>query len=344
MQAVMPLSCPGSRDQIESFAACEINKGGNVRCSRSHRDLGVLLRLDWCLDLEREDRVEEEGEQRSDAVGRLQDDDQAVAPHLLRLVVLEAAQSVLPHAVLGLDHLGHRRRVHAPDHGAVGSGDAGDAGGESDAANGARGRRHRPRLLGEDLADVPGGPDADRVLEVEAVVAGDTAALGPGGQGGHAEAEAQRDRHDEPVAPGPDAVTGGIDVDAGDQDVGEEEGGHAAQDAVRDRGDEGAELGEAAPDDEPDGARHPRGPGGAAGDGDDAVVLRESGVRGRRHEDREDAVHAVRQDAALDPRVRVLVLDGEPRNVEGRLDVSDRLHRGDDEGDQQRNEGGGVEA
>ncbi|KAL8935774.1 MAG: hypothetical protein Q9211_004524, partial [Gyalolechia sp. 1 TL-2023] len=142
-----------------------------------------------------------------------------------------------------------------------------------------------------------------------------------------AEAERHGSREDEAVAPG--EGDGGDDADAGDGDGGEEEGGHAAEDGAGDRDEGGGEFGEDAHDEEEEAARVARFAVGAAGQGDDAVVLGEGAERGDGQEAGEEAVEAVGEDAALDAGIKEFAFDFEAGDIAGRGDVADGFHHED---------------
>ncbi|KAJ6437407.1 hypothetical protein O9K51_09963 [Purpureocillium lavendulum] len=159
------------------------------------------------------------------------------------------------------------------------------------------------------------------------------------GHESRAVAQRQARRQDEARA----AVEGGAADDnghTGDGDGGEEEGGHAAEDGLGD-GDEGSgELGEDAHDDEEEAAGDAGGAVGAAGEGDDAVVLGEAAHGRHGHEGGDDAVEPVGEQAALDARLVGAALDLEAREVAGGGDVADGLGRADDvDGDEGQDEG-----
>ena len=69
--------------------------------ARSHVCFATLLQVLAHLlffHLEGKQQVQEQSQQRADAVGRLQDDDEGVAPHLLAVIVLHAAVPVVSDA------------------------------------------------------------------------------------------------------------------------------------------------------------------------------------------------------------------------------------------------------
>ena len=113
----------------------------------------------------------------------------------------------------------------------------------------------------------------------------------PVGNEDGAEAEGERRRQDEPVAPG--EGDGGDDSDARDGDGGEEEGGQAAEDGVRDRDERRGEFGEYPHEAEEEAGGVAGFAVRAPGQRDDAVVLRE-GAHGRDGaEARDEAVEPV---------------------------------------------------
>lgn len=129
----------------------------------------------------------------------------------------------------------------------------------------------------------------------------------PVGYQDRAEPERERRGQDKTVASR--KGHGGDDADAGDGDGAEEEGGEAAEDGARDRDERGGELGEDAHDEEEEAGGVAGFAVRAAGQGDDAVVLGEGRHGGYGAEAGDEAVEAVGQHAALDPRVEEFAFD-----------------------------------
>ena len=149
-------------------------------------------------------------------------------------------------------------------------------------------------------------------------------------------------RQDEPIAPR--EWHGRDDTHARNGHGAEEEGRQTAEHRVRNRHERRRELGEDAHDEE----EKAGGVAGlavrAAGQGDDAVVLREGGHGRDGAEARDEAVEAVGQDAALDPRVEEGAFDLEARHVARGADVADGLHHEHDVDGHEREDDGRVDA
>jgi len=157
-----------------------------------------------------------------------------------------------------------------------------------------------------------------------------------------AEAEAHGDGKDDAVAARVEVRLGGH-LEARDKHVAEEEGGHAADDTVGDGGDDARHLGEDAHEQKPDATGDARTAGGALGEGDDAVVLREGGVGHAGADGGEEGADAVGEEAALDGLVVLLRVSGLLGSVVRRADVADGLDGGDEESHQHRENRGAVE-
>ncbi|KAG7828354.1 hypothetical protein KL920_003491 [Ogataea angusta] len=157
---------------------------------------------------------------------------------------------------------------------------------------------------------------------VVAVVREDVAE--PVGEQRGAEAEHERAREHEAISSG--EGRGGDDLEPGHGHGREQERGHAAEHGFRNGDERGGEFREHAHHNEEKAAPVPNSPGGALGDGDDAVVLRKSRHWRHGHERGDDAVDSVREHTALDARLVVGALDVGAGHVAGGGDVADGLH------------------
>lgn len=143
-------------------------------------------------------------------------------------------------------------------------------------------------------------------------------------------AEGQAGSEDEAVPAGEGHATR-YDCDARNGHRAEEERGHAAQDGWWD-GDEGSsKLCKDAHDKQEEAAGIASSAVGAAGEGDDAVVLRKGAHWRYGHEGCETAVEAVGQDSSLDARLEYHAIDFKVGDVAGGGDVSNGLSQADDE-------------
>lgn len=138
--------------------------------------------------------------------------------------------------------------------------------------------------------------------------------------------EGKGSRNNETLTAGPGEE--GQDADSRDNDAGEEESSHASEDCVGNHEEEGSELGEDTHEDQEE-AAHVTGHGvGAAGQGDDSIVLGVAG-HGRVHEERgQHASNTVGEDTALETRLELTTLNGQLGNLAGSGDVTNGLDHG----------------
>ncbi|KAG7797725.1 hypothetical protein KL929_002568 [Ogataea haglerorum] len=167
----------------------------------------------------------------------------------------------------------------------------------------------------------------DGVIEagerVVVAVVGENVVKPVGDQGG-AEAEHERAREHKAVSSG--EGRGGDDLEAGHGHGREQKRGHAAEHGFGNGDECGGEFRENTHHHEEEAAPVPDGSGGALGDGDDTVVLREGRHRRHGHERGDDAVESVGEHTALDARLVVGALDVGAGHVARGGDVADGLH------------------
>lgn len=136
----------------------------------------------------------------------------------------------------------------------------------------------------------------------------------------------------------------GEETDSGNQYVGEEEDGHSAEDAVGNGGDDAGDFGEDSHENEPEGRGESGAAGGALGERDDSVVLREGGVGHGGAEGGEHGAKGVGRETSLNAAGVLLRFDVEFGYLVGGRDVSDGFDGGDGVGDEEGDDGGAVEA
>mmetsp|Transcript_29267 Transcript_29267/g.64129 ORF Transcript_29267/g.64129 Transcript_29267/m.64129 type:complete len:534 (-) Transcript_29267:319-1920(-) len=257
-------------------------------------------------------QVQEHGNEEPDAVRRGEDNENRRAQRALAIVEFGAARAVVVEAVrhrLGAgDGRGGENAAETGAHPGVGL--------PGESVDGARGRR-RDWTSRVDVAHVGLGPEAIEEVEVQRVES--EAAAGDEQLRLHRNTKTNADgeHEDERVA---SRQVGARELHAGDEHHREAHEHHAAHHADWDRDEGAANLAEDAEEDEPEGAREAGGARGAARERDDAVVLREGGVRWRGEEASDHRVEAVRKQAALHARVEVRA---HSRNLRGHARASD---------------------
>lgn len=149
------------------------------------------------------------------------------------------------------------------------------------------------------------------------------------GDEGGAVTEGETGGKDEAVAASEDD-TAGDDSHTGDGDGGEEEGCHATEDGRGDGDEGGGELGKDTHDDEEHAAGEASLAVGAAGEGNDTVVLGKDTHGGDGHESGEQATETVSEDATLDSRFVEAARDFELGDIASGRDVTDGFGCADD--------------
>eukprot|EP00960_Hanusia_phi_P059022 764054-Hanusia_phi.AAC.2 len=158
---------------------------------------------------------------------------------------------------------------------------------------------------------------------------------------GDSDAEGEGGADDEAVA-----AVGDLrpeDLDAGDDDVDEEEGGHAAEHTVGDSGDDGGDLGDDAEDEEEGAAAVASSLVCAPRQGNHAIVLRERRVGRSGEQAGDEGAEAVSKEPSLHPAVEHLSIRLLLGSLRRRRDVSYGLNGRDDVADEQGHEGWSVD-